>query len=635
MRRLDPAENGLSVQGIYSEGKSSAANSTDFGGLFLSLSFFIIIAALLLTALLFSLLAQKRMAETAIMAALGFRKKEIIRILFIEAALVVIAGSFLGVVTGILYNKLLLLGLNTLWQDAIRTSMLQMHLVPATLLTGFVSGIMTAFLVLVFVLLRNLRKPLSIIVRGVKLTLPSLNSRWKNINLSVALFCFFSAVSIQAYSIFSGQTGISLSFLLVGGIILAGGIVFLNFMLLHANRKTNDPLPGFFTMILRNVSLNRRRTITAVALLAIGIFSVIITGANHKTFYGTEKSRQSGTGGFLFWVETTVPVLYDLNSPEGKEKYGLADEKAFQNVQFLQMIRLNGNDASCLNLNQVAQPPILGINATYFDHKQTFSFLKLEPTISMQHPWLGLNTALAPGIIPGFADQTVIQWGLRKKVGDTLLYKDENGKTLKVKIMGGLENSVFQGNVLVSAALFRQFFPSSGGFKVMLIDGEYSNRSAISKRLEYLLQDYGVEIMPASERLAQFNSVENTYLSVFMLLGGLAIIIGTIGLGIVLLQNLAERKQEIALYQALGFKHNYILKLLFSENLFILLAGISVGLFAAFAGLLPSFFSLSFQFPATFILVILLLTFLNGVLWIYFSLKSALRKNLIQALRVE
>jgi ABC-type antimicrobial peptide transport system permease subunit len=103
----------------------------------------------------------------------------------------------------------------------------------------------------------------------------------------------------------------------------------------------------------------------------------------------------------------------------------------------------------------------------------------------------------------------------------------------------------------------------------------------------------------------------------------------------VLLQNLIERKQEIALYQAIGFKQNYILKLILYENLFILSAGIGIGLLSAFAGILPSFFLPAFQLPKIFLLAIILLIFINGVAWIYFPIKSSLRKNLVQALRKE
>ena len=632
MAQLNPAENGLQFQNVFADGKSAAANSTDFGGLFLSLSFFIIAGALLLTALLFSLHAQKRMAETAILATLGFRKKLIIRIIFFETALVVFTGGIIGSVCGIFYNQLMLLGLNTLWQDAVRTSMLQIHILPGTLFLGFAAGVLTALITLLFVLIHNLRKPLSVMVKGFEMSSLDVKKSHTKKSLAISITCFSTAIALTVYSFLSHNSEIALA---AGGVLLTGGIALLYMALVNSGIKTTGSLPGFFKLILRNLSLKKKRTVTAIALLALGTFSVIITGANRKTFYGSETSSQSGTGGFLFWTESTVPVLNDLNSPEGKEKYGLTGEKELENVQFVQMLSLDGDDASCLNLNQVSQPKILGINPEIFDQQQSFSFAQLDASIVGQHPWLVLNEPLAPGIIPAFADQTVITWGLQKKIGDTLLYTDESGKLLKIKIIGGLASSVFQGHLLISAELFRQYFPSVGGSKVMLVQGDFGKRTEISERMEYLFQDFGMVVTPASEKLAQFYSVENTYLSVFMMLGGLGIIIGSIGLGIVLLRNLEERKNEIALYQGIGFKRSYIRKLIFTENLFILLSGIGIGVLAAFTGILPSFFSPAFQLPAMFILVILILILINGFIWIYFPVKSALKKNLIEALRKE
>jgi len=635
MSNIVPSQKGLIVKDVYAEGKSAAANSTDFGGLFLSLSFFIIAAALLLTALIFSLHAQKRISEAAILSTLGFTKRDIIRILFLESFLVVIAGGILGVGAGIFYNKLLLLGLNTLWQDAVRTSSLHVNLVPSTLLTGFASGACLALLTLFLVLKRNLRNPLSIMVKGFENSDLRSGSLRKKISSSVSLVSSLTAVSLIVLNTDSLQSGSSEVFLSAGGLLLVAGIAFLYYSLLRFSIMATGSSPGFFSLCLRNISRNRNRTTATVTLLAIGVFSVIITGANRKTFYGTENTRSSGTGGFLLWAETTVPLLNDLNSPEGREKYGLADEPFLQQVNFVQMLRLDGNDASCLNLNQVAQPALLGISPEYFDKQQSFSFLKLNPLCDKQHPWLTLNKQLAPGIIPGYADQTVIQWGLRKNIGDTLVYSDEKGNPLKVVLTGGLDNSIFQGNVLISAELFRQYFPSTAGSAVMLADGNFQQQKQIAERLSYLFQDYGMMVVPASERLIQFNSVENTYLSVFMLLGGLGVLIGTIGLGIVLLRNMAERKEEIALYKALGFKHKYILKLILAENLFVLLAGIITGTIAALAGILPSFFSPAFQLPAGFLLIIILVIALSGIAWIYFSVRLAMKKNLIGELRKE
>jgi ABC-type lipoprotein release transport system permease subunit len=243
MQKLKPSENGLLFIPVYDEGKSAAANSTDFGGLFLSLSFIIIISGLLLMAMIFSVHTHTRLTETGILSAMGFRKSQIVWILFAEAAIIVVLAGILGSMAGIGYNRLLLLGLNTLWQDSVRTSALEMHTNFATLLTGAMAGIVMALLVLLFVLYRNLRNPLIVLLQGSKIT-----------------------------NYYRRKTS---------------GVNAVNF-------------PGFFSLVMKNTGVNLKRTIGAIALLAIGTFTIIITGANRKTFPDESQNRQSGTGGFLY-----------------------------------------------------------------------------------------------------------------------------------------------------------------------------------------------------------------------------------------------------------------------------------------------------------------------------------------------
>lgn len=47
-----------------------------------------------------------------------------------------------------------------------------------------------------------------------------------------------------------------------------------------------------------------------------------------------------------------------MNSKEGKINLNLEDEPVLENAIFAQFHRLDGDDASCLNLNQVEQPGI-------------------------------------------------------------------------------------------------------------------------------------------------------------------------------------------------------------------------------------------------------------------------------------
>ena len=407
---------------------------------------------------------------------------------------------------------------------------------------------------------------------------------------------------------------------------------------MHGVLKSNlfsskNPIPVLSELAVKNLQRNPARSISVVALLARGTFTIVLTGAYRKTFYGTEHLRNSGTGGYLLWAETTSPVPFNLNSHKGKNRLIIDNIHDLDGVRFLQFDQLEGDDASCLNLNQAQKPRILAVNPYVFDSAGAFSFAKLLPGISGEHPWKELEISYNDSTFPAFADQTVIQYSLKKKLGDTLVYLGESGKAFRLVLAGAISNSIFQGNILVSDKVFRKQFPSSGGSKTMLVDAPEKNQARITDLLLQSLMDYGIEITPTRQRLATFNSVENTYLSVFMALSGLGFIIGTIGLGIVLLRNIYERRRELALLLSLGFRKKQVFRMVFTENTFLLLTGFCLGLLAALAGILPSLLSPSFKIQGGFLVILTALIFLSGLLWIYFPLKSALNKPLIPALR--
>ena len=149
------------------------------------------------------------------------------------------------------------------------------------------------------------------------------------------------------------------------------------------------------------------------------------------------------------------------------------------------------------------------------------------------------------------------------------------------------------------------------------------------------MKNYCIELTRTSDRLAQFYSITNTYLTVFMFLGGLGIIIGTLGLGIVLMRNILERRSEIALLLSVGFLKKKVFKLIFLENIFLLILGIVIGIFSAIIGILPSIISPSYSIPGYFVMILVVIVLLSGMIWIYFPARNATRSNLIKSLRKE
>jgi len=630
--RLSPMDFGLQFRPVRNEGMSAVTNAVDFGELFLSLSFFVIAAGILLTALLFSLHVTARNHETGILSALGFSKKQMIRFRILEALLVIIIGAIAGAFAGILYNDGIMYGLNSVWQDVVRETMLWVHVKPTTLAIGAFSGVVIALLAIWLITRKKMKQPVHSIFA--KTTVGQKSSKQQKLywNTSLIILSIAAVVGLVLYSVFTNVDQNASLFLTAGGVFIIAclGIIY---------RKLKNSNIGFHPdlttskLVFRNISKNTGSNLSTITLLALGTFTIVITGANQQTFYGASNQNSSGTGGFSFWAETSVPLIYDLNSREGKEKYGLEDEPVLDSVKFIQFLNRHGDDASCLNLNQVSQPQILGIDPEIFDQKGSFSMANKLSWVDDDHPWLSLQNKMDGGVIPTIADQTVITWGLIKKVGDTLTYLNEQGQEIKLLLVAGLKNSIFQGNMLIDEEVFRKNFPSSGGSQVMLIDAPADKEKAAAQLLESRLTDAGIELTSTATRLATFNSVTNTYLSVFMILGGLGVLIGTIGLGIVLMRNLLERRGELAVMTALGFRKPQILKIVFLENILILVTGITTGLLAALIGILPSILSPAFSMNTGLVTILILAIIISGLVWIYFPARQSLKKISIRALQ--
>jgi hypothetical protein len=94
--RLDPAAMGFIVRPVKAQGLAASAGTTPFEVLFLSFSFFLIVAAAMLVALLFRLGVDRRAAEIGILLAVGWPRRRVTGLLVAEGAVVAALGSLAG-----------------------------------------------------------------------------------------------------------------------------------------------------------------------------------------------------------------------------------------------------------------------------------------------------------------------------------------------------------------------------------------------------------------------------------------------------------------------------------------------------------------------------------------------------------
>lgn len=218
---------------------------------------------------------------------------------------------------------------------------------------------------------------------------------------------------------------------------------------------------------------------------------------------------------------------------------------------------------------------------------QRNAFTFAGTSIKSDNPWKLLDNNQGESI-PVIADDDTAQYILKVPVGGQLAIIDQLGRPRQLQLVATLSHSIFQSELLMGEANFRKLFPATGGAGLILIDCKPEDASELRKRLGTELDEYSVSVDTTEERLAAYQAVANTYLATFQMLGSLGLLLGTVGLAVVLIRTVLERKPEFALLACLGFQPRDRIRLILGENVFLLLLGLAVGTVSAVIAVLPA-----------------------------------------------
>ncbi|MFB0552594.1 MAG: FtsX-like permease family protein, partial [Phycisphaerae bacterium] len=673
--------------------------ANDFGQLFLGLSMFLIIAALILMGLLFVFGIEKRSEQVGMLLAVGFSPTLVRRLLFIEGGILAVLGVVMGTAAGLLYTKAMIYGLATLWQAAVSGSRIYFYANPSSLVEGALGAIVVSLVAIWLTLRRQVSRPARELLAGglewqfftevrsqktemrkrksesVLCILSSVFFRGGRIGLCIAAVAALGAILLLAMMGNADSAALAGVFFGAGTLLLIAALGLTHALLRIIASGSKSVMASLAGLGMRNSTRRSGRSLAVVGLLACGIFMVIAVGANrHNPLAGAQR-RDSGTGGFTLFGESAIGILYDLNSPSGRKSMGLDTEVsptlhsfgdgALQGVQIVQLRVHDGDDASCLNLNRAQMPRLLGVQPNELQKRGSFTFTKTiderrETRDERRAGWDLLNDNLGENVVPAVGDYATIYWALGKSVGDELDYIDEKGRRFRLRLVGMLKNSILQGSLLISEDEFIKRFPSEDGYRVLLIDvphqlplserpiptvglppgsasvGAGQDRTeAVAGELSTLLRDFGLTLTPTTQRLAEFNAVENTYLSIFQLLGGLGLILGSVGLGLVVLRNVLDRRGELAMLQAVGFDKAALKRMVFYEHGGLMAGGLACGIVAALVAVSPALKTPGAQVPYFSLVLTTACIGISGVVWIWIATAFALSGKLLEALRNE
>jgi len=633
---VDPASVGLFFQPVRQRGLQAGREGTDFGQLFLGLSMFLIASAVILTGLLFVFGVESRCRQVGLLMAVGFTPRSVAELLLAEGGLVALVGAVAGAGVGLLYTQLMIWGLSTLWSGAVAGARIRFHAEPATLVIGAAVALIVAVLTIAISLRRLISAPAHQLLSGQFRQSPvgkiaRSRGRWGLILGVVSL------VGVGVFFLIAGSGDsqrMAGAFFGAGALLLAGGLSLCHGLLHMVGAAWNRPMVSLGGLGFRNSTRRISRSLAIVGLLACGVFMVVAVGANRKDPLAQPDSRTSGTGGFAFYGETSVPILHDLNSESGRKALGL-DPKDFDGVSIVQFRVHEGDDASCLNLNRAQRPRLLGVAPKELSGRNAFQFTSTLEAMGPDRDWDLLSADLDHGSVPAIGDYPTVFWALGKNIGDEIEYSDEGGKVQRVRIVGMLGSSILQGSLVMAENRFVSRFPSESGYRVFLVDAPPDRAEDVAQTLTSALKDYGLVLTRAKERLAAFSAVENTYLSIFMVLGGLGLVLGSIGLGMVVLRNMLERRGELAMMRAIGFDRKSLGFMVFYEHWGLVAAGLLCGVTAALVAVTPAMQSPGGQVPyLSLALTVGAIGLISG-LWVWMAGALALRGPLLDALRAE
>jgi putative ABC transport system permease protein len=611
LARLNPSDMNFNIRPVKKEGIRSAEGATDFGGLFIGFSLFLIVSAILLVGLLFRLNIDQRKKEIGLFLATGYKLRQIQKRFVLEGGLLAVLGSIAGTALAALYAWLLIAALEKWWIAAVGSTFLSLHIEKISLIAGFAMSFVISFLTIVHSVRLLSRWPAVLLLKEASTVFEEMRPKW-----SGRLAILFLVIAISCTAAAFRQESPELFF--------AGGASFLITCLtffshwLQSQKSTLRPGAGWITtlkMAMRSGVHNPGRSLLSVSLVASACFVIVAVGANRKSQEKDLLVKSSSTGGFSLVAASDVPIYEDTKVSKA-QIYGFR--------------LLPGDDTSCLNLYQPQRPRILGATQEFIK-RGGFSF---QQTIrDVANPWLLLNDK-EKDVIPAIGDYNSVQWILHKKLGEEVTILSA-GKPVRLRLVALLKSSLLQSELLISEENFLENFPGNGGFSYFLIETDLANRKTVLETLENDFDVYGLDGVPAEEKLAAYHAVENTYLSTFQTLGGLGLLLGTLGLGIILIRNVIERRAELATMRAFGYQRKTLGWFVLAENAFLLVAGIASGCFSAVISILPHILVQSPELPWQSLALTLLIVFIVGMLASVAAVTSALRIPLLPALKLE
>jgi len=679
---------------VLDNGKKSMEQ---FSNMFIVFGTFSIIAGVILIINIFVMLAEERKSEMGISRAIGMQRKHLKKMYLGEGTVYALIASFIGVFFGIGIGYILIFLLEEILKSFGAINILQYFTFTLnSIIIGFVSGFLIT--IITIYLTSNRISKLNIVraIRNIpEPTIPRSDKKMLRTGLLIfiggLLLLFLGVTNKQAAPFISGISlmifgagiisrrwvGDKIALNLVGIVLfilwvlpsdyfpkyssgiemfIVSGIflVFASLLLVMVN--SNIIIKGLTFLIGRGKSgqavtktavsyalKSKFRTGMTIAIFALVIFT-ITTMSMIIGMMGTniEKQVQEASGGY------EIIGFCNPNTPIENITLELKDKQLDNKIEkYSAPVSGNVNISATVDTGEKIYYTVIGVDDNFIEENEFYFSKLLSEYKNEKEAWYAIRNNASLVIIDGtFGPQNNIvntgpsQHKVSLDVGDAIKIIDKNNSIVEKKVIGILDTTLIQGIFSYNKYVEEEFgFNTSTVFLFSIKTGEDVDKTA--KEIESSFLKNGMQTIVVKTVVMTMIKTMNQFFYLFDAFMALGLIIGIAGLGIITIRSVHERRQEIGMMRAIGFKKRMVLSSFIIETSTIAIIGILIGTFLGiFTGYIiwrDSFSDLGFDFIINWqpIIIVGLIAFIFTLICVFPASRKASRVPPAEALRYE
>jgi putative ABC transport system permease protein len=404
------------------------------------------------------------------------------------------------------------------------------------------------------------------------------------IQWGVPSFSFNSSI-IQNYNV-GPET------LIVGGMIMVMGAIFLALFntdvilkILRLFYRGRKRLTVIFKTALSYPGNKRFRTGATVAMFALVLLSVtVIAFLTAEQGAALNRVVQQDSGGYDIIAQTTLPVS-NLAARIGSDQYLQGKVSA--------VIPFNSTGVVVRDLSTgVDYGPQLAVGGDQNAPSQSNFFT--GNTFTMVLMASGYKTAADVWKSVTTTNSSTVVWSFGSvnfngppsssrtpAAGDLLqLYYAPNNTTVlsKTVTVAGVLNGVFFNGIVSTNQLLKNAFGIGTGQLGFVKVYSGVDPTSVSNILKKDFARIGMQTIAIAPLISTFIQIGQSFLGIFEAFLALGLVVGIAGLGIISIRSVVERRKEIGVLRAIGYRRSMILSAFLLENSYVALLGILIGI---------------------------------------------------------